>query len=118
MSRAYKGIEINVYGKVSERSAGAENVAYLQNKLKTMKMADLVRYLVNVARRYESGELFGSEVKRILAELQLNGQVSKPEPTAEITATVPNERSENELSKINADADLINDLLDSIHGLD
>ncbi|HEY8462737.1 MAG TPA: hypothetical protein VIM29_01695 [Bacillota bacterium] len=115
MSRAHKGIEITVFGKVSERSAGTENVAYLREKLKTMKMADLVRYLVSVARRYESGELFGSEVKQILAELQLNntvayqGEVSQsPAKPAAVAKQEP---------MVEVDEDLINDLLDSIQGL-
>lgn len=102
MSRAYKGIEITVYGKVSERSAGAENVSYLQEKLKTMKMADLVRYLVSVARRYESGELFGSEVRKILAELQINSLVSKPGLTETVTETVIADKKEGTFSLSNS----------------
>jgi hypothetical protein len=126
MSRAYKGLEIAVYGKLSERSAGVENVAYVREKLKTMKMADLVRYLVGLGRRYEAGELFGAEVKQILAELQVNqpvALVTETRQAAELEAApllssppVQAAASVNEDSDVNDQ--LINDLLDSIQGLE
>jgi hypothetical protein len=117
MSRAYKGLEVTIYGKVSERSAGEENVAYLQEKLKSMKMADLVRYLVGVARRYETGELFGAEVKRILAELPGNGALAQTEPVAIKKEPAAAGGVADELPRVKTDDDLINDLLDSIEGL-
>jgi hypothetical protein len=120
MSRAYKGLEVTIYGKVSERSAGVENVAYIREKLKTMKMADLVRYLVGVGRRYETGELFGAEVKRILAELQAtNSQVAQPQPTKVAPGlVVTSKREESESQSTAVDANLISDLLESIQGLE
>jgi hypothetical protein len=129
MSRAYKGLEIAVYGKLSERSAGVENVVYVREKLKTMKMADLVRYLVGLGRRYEAGELFGAEVKQILAELQGNQPLT---PVASVTASGRAAKLEaasllssppaQATASVNVDSDvdneLINDLLDSIQGLE
>jgi hypothetical protein len=134
MSRAYKGLEIAIYGKVSERSAGVDNVAYVREKLQTMKMADFVRYLVGVGRRYESGELFGAEIKRFLAELQPNGatapttvlettrgpataaQMTVLETTREPAAAKP--KTVRPPAPVADDDDLINDLLDSIQGLE
>lgn len=122
MSRAYKGIEVSIYGKVSERSAGVDNVAYVREKLKTMKMADFVRYMVSVARRYESGDLFGSEVRKILSELPVGGAaVAEPSPAAARAPEmepVAAAREERPSLRANTDNELINDLLDSIQGLD
>jgi hypothetical protein len=122
MSRAYKGLEIIVCGKVSERSGGSENVAYLREKLKTMKMADLVRYLVGVARRYEAGELFGTEVRQILGELRGNQPPTIPlTPNKEAAATAASVSvMSKEVQPAGSDVDdqLINDLLESIQGLE
>jgi hypothetical protein len=126
MSRAYKGLEIAVYGKLSERSAGVENVAYVREKLKTMKMAGLVRYLVGLGRRYEAGELFGAEVKQILAELQVNRPVAPVSETrqaagverAPLTPAPPVQAAAAVNVDSDVDEELINDLLDSIQGLE